>query len=78
MVELTLRGIRQARRLFHVFIGLAFLVLGVAGAIVSYGEWRIYERAPADGLVKFWVVTGFTGLLFILGLYSFAKARSVR
>jgi hypothetical protein len=78
IVELTQLAIRQARRLFHLLVGLAFLALGVAGAIVSYGEWRIYERTPADGPVKFWVVMGFTVLLFILGLYSFAKARSVR
>jgi hypothetical protein len=78
IADLTQQSIRSARRLFHLLVGLAFLVLGVAGAIVSYGEWRIYERVPADGPVKFWVVTGFTAFLFLLGLYSFAKARSVR
>jgi hypothetical protein len=71
-------AIRSAQRMFHLLVGLAFLALSVAGAMVAYGEWRIYERTPADGPIRFWVVTGFTGLLVILGLYSFAKARSVR
>ena len=78
LVELTQLGIRQARRLFNLLLGLVFLVLGGAGAIVAYGEWRLYQQTPADGPVKFWVVTGFTFLLITLGLYSFAKARSVR
>ena len=70
--------IRQARRLIDALIGATFLVLGVAGAALSYQEWRLYERTPAEGTIKFWVVAAFTVLLFILGLYSFAKARSVR
>lgn len=45
---------------------------------MTYEEWRIYQRTPAEGPAKVWVVAGFTFLLFILGLYSFAKARSVR
>lgn len=69
---------RQARRLLDLLIGLAFLVLGLAGGMLSYQEYRAYQRTPAEGLVKFWVVAAFTLLLFILGLYSFAKARSVR
>ena len=78
LVELTELGIRQARRLFNLLLGLVFLVLGGAGAMVAYGEWRIYRQTPADGLVRFWVVAGFTFLLVTLALYSFAKARSVR
>jgi hypothetical protein len=78
IVAALLWAIRSARRLFHLVVSLAFLVLSAAGASVAYGEWRIYQRAPAAGPVRFWVVVGFTGLLVILGLYSFAKARSVR
>lgn len=78
LVELTGRGIRQALRLFNLLVGLVFLVLGGAGAIVAYGEWHLYRLTPADGPVKFYVVTCFTFLLIILGLYSFAKARSIR
>ncbi len=66
------------RRLFNLLLGLVFFVAGLAGAVVTYDEWRIYQRTPADGAVKVWVVAGFTFLLFILGFYSFAKARSVR
>ena len=77
-LQLSEQAMRQLRRLFNLLLGLAFLFLGVAGAMVSYGEYRIYERTPADGLVRFWVVAGFTAFLFLLGLYSFAKARSVR
>ncbi len=69
---------RLGRRLFNLLVGFVFLILGLAGAIVTYDEWRIYQRMPADGPVKVWVVACFTFLLLILGLYSFAKARSVR
>jgi hypothetical protein len=69
---------RQGRRLLDALIGLTFLVLAAAGGMLSYQEWRAYQRTPAEGAVKFWVVAAFTLLLLILGLYSFAKARSVR
>jgi hypothetical protein len=57
---------------------LAFLVLTLAGASVSIRLWGDYRSAPEQGLVSFELVVGFTLLLFILCLYSFAKARSVR
>jgi hypothetical protein len=69
---------RQAQRLLDVLIGLTFLVLAAAGGMLAYQEWHVYQRTPAEGSVKFWVVAAFTLLLLILGLYSFAKARSVR
>jgi len=72
------RGIRQAQRLFHMLVGLAFLLLGLAGAGVSFSEWRFYQRSPSVGLVRFSLLAGFTVLLIIMGLYSFAKARNVR
>lgn len=71
-------GVRQARRWFHALVGVTFLVLGMAGAVVSFQEWRVYQQAPGEGTVKFWAVAGFTIFLVILGLYSFAKARGVR
>lgn len=76
--ELLDRWLRHAERLFHMLVGLVFLVLTVAGAGVSFTEWQSYQRAPSVGLVRFGLLAGFTGLLFIFCLYSFLKARSVR
>lgn len=76
--ELLDRWVRHARRLFHFAVALVFLVLTLAGASVSFAEWRYYERSPSEGLVRFALLAGFTGLLFIFCLYSFLKARSVR
>jgi hypothetical protein len=64
--------------MFHVLVGLVFLVLSLAGASVSVTLWDDYRSAPEQGLVSFELVSGFTVLLFILCLYTFAKARSVR
>jgi hypothetical protein len=72
------RWFRNARRMFHMLVGLVFLVLTLAGASVSVNLWDDYRSAPAQGLVSFELVSGFTVLLFILCLYTFAKARSVR
>ncbi len=68
----------HAQRLFHLVVGLAFLFLALAGVAVSLSEWRYYTELPATGLLRFYLVAGFTVFLFILCLYSFAKARSVR
>jgi len=76
--NLLCQWFRQAQRVFHMLVGLAFLVLTLAGASVSFAEWRYYRQAPAVGLVRFGLLAGFTVLLFIFCLYSFAKARSVR
>ena len=72
------RLFRHAQRTFHAVVGLAFLCLAVAGAAVSFAEWRDYRQAPSVGLTAFALVAGFTVLLIIFCLYSFAKARSVR
>ena len=76
--SLLSRWFRQAQRFFHMLVGLAFLVLTVAGASASIKLWDDYRSAPEQGLVSFELVTGFTVVLFILFLYSFAKARNVR
>ncbi len=78
--SLLSRWFRQTRRMFHMLVGLAFLVLTLAGAWVSIERWSDYRSAPKQGWVSFELVAfpGFTVLLFILCLYSFAKARSVR
>jgi hypothetical protein len=76
--SLLSRWFLHAQRLFHLLVGLAFLLLAAAGAAVSLSEWRFYHRAPSVGLVRFGMVAGFTVILIIFGLYSFAKARSVR
>jgi len=72
------RLFRHAQRTFHAVVGVAFLCLAVAGAAVSFAEWRDYRQAPSIGLTAFALVAGFTVLLIIFCLYSFAKARSVR
>ncbi len=69
---------RNARRLFHMLVGLAFLMLAVAGASVSFWEWQYYLKSPSAGLVRFVLFASFTVLLIIFCLYSFAKARSIR
>jgi hypothetical protein len=68
----------HARRLFQLLIGVAFLCLAFAGAHVALTEWLFYRREPSAGLVRFYLVAGFTVLLILFSLYSFAKARSVR
>ena len=78
LIELTHRWLRQARRWFHVLVGLAFLILSLAGAIASFSEWRDYRENQAIGLAHFGFFLGFTILLVILSLYSFVRARSVR
>lgn len=78
LTNLVGRWFRHAQRMFHMLVGLAFLVLTLAGASVSVKLWNDYRSAPEQGLVSFELVSGFTVLLFILCLYSFAKARSVR
>jgi hypothetical protein len=61
-----------------MLVGIAFLLLAVAGATVSFSEWHYYRQAPSVGWFRFSIVTGFTVILIIFGLYSFVKARSVR
>jgi len=71
-------GWRQARRIFHVLVGIAFLFFAVAGASVSYSEWQAYSRQPASGIWRFAMLSSFTVLLLVFGVYSIAKARNVR
>jgi hypothetical protein len=72
------RWYRQAQRLFHLLVGLAFLILAAGGATVSLTLWGDYRKSPGQGLWSFGTVTSLTVLLIIFSLYSFAKARSVR
>ncbi len=76
--ELMRRWLRQAQRWLHMLVGLAFLVLAMAGAVLSFSEWHLYRENPALGLTHFGSFLGFTVFLVILSLYSFVKARSVR
>ena len=76
--DLLVRWFRHTQRLFHLLVGLVFLFFTLAGATVSFTEWRYYQQTPAAGLVRFGLLAGFTVLLFIFCLYSFVKARSVR
>ena len=76
--DLFRRWLRHAERLFHMLVGLAFLFLAVAGASVSFMEWRYYQISPSVGPWRFGLLAGFTVLLTFFGLYSFTKARSVR
>ena len=67
-----------------MLVGLAFLFLAVVAVAVSLSAWQDYRRALEVGLdpfwllVAFWLLVSFTVLLVFFGLYSFAKARSVR
>lgn len=72
------RWYRQARRLFHLMVGLAFLGLALAGGTVTASEWRFYRQAPSAGPARFATLAAFTVLLIIFGLYSVLKARSVK
>ena len=68
------------KRLFHLLIALAFMLLTLMGASVTYGEWENYRRAPGVRLA-YYTMLGcgvFTLFLAILSVYSYAKARSVR
>jgi hypothetical protein len=78
LAELLQRYSLLARRVFNLVLGLVFLILGCLSAVLTYQEWRIYQRTPANGPVYVWGFAGFTFVLIVLGLYSFAKARSVR
>ncbi|MHB8654540.1 MAG: hypothetical protein ACYDA9_11740 [Terriglobia bacterium] len=76
--ELTNRWLRHARRWFHILVGLAFFILAMVGATLSFSEWRSYRENEAAGYVHFGFILCFTIFLVILSLYSFVKARSVR
>lgn len=71
-------GWRQARRIFHVLIGLTFLFFAAAGASLAYSEWQAYAREPSAGIWRFATIASFSVLLVIFGVYSIAKVRSVR
>ena len=72
------RLFRRAKQLFHMLIGIAFLVMTLAGVSVSIELWKDYQRMPGKGPWAFSMVASFTALLLIFGLYSFLRARSVR
>ena len=72
------RCFRNAQRVFHMLVGLAFLALAVAGISVSFSEWQYYLRSPSAGFVRVILFASFTVLLIIFCLYSFVKARSIR
>ena len=68
----------SAKRLFHLLIALAFMVLTLAVASQALAAWEEYRKTPDVGSLYFKLYGGLTILLAILCLYSFAKARSVR
>ncbi len=76
--DLLRSWLRSAERLFHMLVGIVFLVLTLAGASVSLTEWQFYQRSPSIGLVRLSLLAGFTIFLFFCALYSFMRARSVR
>lgn len=71
-------GWRQARRIFHVLVGIIFFFFAAAGATLSHSEWQAYSHQPANGVWRFAILLSFTVLLVIFGVYSIAKARRVR
>jgi O-antigen ligase len=68
----------HAKRLFHMLIALAFMLLTFAVAYQTFEEWEDYRKTPAAGLLYFELYGGFAVFLAILCLYSFVKARNVR
>ena len=68
------------KRLFHLVITLAFMVLTLVCASQTYVAWQDYRKAPDAGLLywQFPLYGAVTLLVAILGLYSFVKARNVR
>jgi TRAP-type C4-dicarboxylate transport system permease small subunit len=78
--QLISSGYRKALRLFHMLVGLVFLGLAIAVAILSFEEWEGYQKSASFGLARFYLYagSGFTVVLILCGLYSFVKARSVR
>jgi uncharacterized BrkB/YihY/UPF0761 family membrane protein len=72
------RLFRQTKQLFHLLIGVAFLFLTAAGVSVSFELWKDYQNAPGKSPWAFSMVSSFTVVLLIFGLYSFLRARSVR
>ena len=71
-------GWRHTRRLFHMLVGLTFLVFAGIGASLTYSEWHAYAQNPSSGMWRLGAIAGFSLLLVMFGLYSFLKARSVR
>ena len=69
---------RGIERLFHMLVGVVFLVFTCAGASVTLKEWESYKHAPSTGVVRLSLLAGFTILLFVCTLYTFLKARSTR
>ena len=78
IVDLLRRWFLHAQRLFHMLVGTAFLLLAMAGGAVCISEWHYYRQASSLGVYRFTIVAVFTVVLILFGLYSFAKARSVR
>lgn len=76
--QIARRGVRQAQRLFHMLVALAFLGLAAVGGEVSFSEWRFYEKNPASGPTRLALFAGFTVILVLFGLHSILKARSVK
>ncbi len=68
----------NAQRLFHMLVGVCFMALAVAGAMVSFNAWMGYRKRPQEGWAEAAIYAGFTIFLAILCLYSFVKARNVR
>lgn len=72
------KGWRQAQRLFHFLVGLAFMALAGVGVSVSMEAWRLHLSNPSVSLFRFYLFTAFTIVLVFFCLFSFLKARSVR
>jgi len=72
------RAYRQARRLFELIVGVAFMLLAGVGTAMSLSEWNNYLEHRSAGLLRFYLYSGFTIVLVFFCLYSFLKARSIR
>lgn len=67
------------RRICEVIIGLAFIVAAFGAASIAYSDWKYYVTDPVtNGLTRFYLLVAFAVMLVGFGLYSIAKARSLR
>ncbi len=76
--DLLRSWLRSAERLFQALLGLVFLFFTLAGASVSYEEWKSFEHSASASMVRLSLLVGFTIMLFLFSLYSFLKSRSIK
>jgi hypothetical protein len=70
--------IRSVRIIFHQFVGLFFLLLGMSAAVAAWREFRQYSSEVTSTVVRFYLTTGFAVLLLLFAGNAFWRARGIR